>query len=93
MEQVPVSEKPKQNIKLFSLNIYGDFIHLNLENITKGELKGEIYNIEGKLIESFLVPSGFQNFDLEIKRFKNGAYFIALKDKSSLLSVEKFLIW
>jgi hypothetical protein len=66
---------------------------LNLENITKGELKGEIYNIEGKLIESFSVPSGSKNFDLEIKRFKKGAYFIALKDKNSLLSVEKFLIW
>lgn len=93
IEVVKVKESLTNTSELFKVYTQNSFITLIFKDITGKEYKGEVFNVEGELIKSFKVPSGTQRFNLDLTNLRKGAYFVALKDKNSIVKVKKFLIW
>lgn len=93
MDAVTIHENVTPSNKLFTLSVKRGNVCLNFDENTPKVYKGEIMNIEGKIIKAFNVPAGSRKFNVEVSNFRKGAYFISLEDDNTLLKVEKFLIW
>ncbi len=93
IEEVRIEEKSNQNAKFFSISVRSGIINLNFESTTEKAFIGEIFNIEGKLMESFYIPTGVKSLNLEAKKLKKGTYFFVIKDSNSFISTKRFLTW
>jgi len=86
-----VNAEDPQNTLLMYPNPVTDILNIDFADLLTGENSLQIYSSSGQLVYSESLPSGSENFRINVSFLKKGIYFVKFEDGSGKYVTSKFL--